>query len=281
MKPRTITLRSENSAFQHLETLRRNRNKRQKHREFVVEGVRQINHALRYNWTVRGFVYSRERPLSAWAEGILQASRAAVHFELPLRLLRKLSHKNEPSELLALLAMPEDDLSRIPLGERLLTVIADRPSSPGNLGTLIRSCDALRASGLVITGHAADLYDPETVSATTGSLFALPVIRLPSHQDLLPWFAAVTDALGGFQLIGSSATAEKTLAAHDFTPPTVLVVGNETTGLSAAYRELCHALVKIPMDGSATSLNVACAASIMLYEIDRQRRQGVIGGEPL
>jgi TrmH family RNA methyltransferase len=272
MAPRPVRIYSENNDFQHVETLRRNRVKRQRHREFFVEGVRPINLALEHGWEVRSFLYSREQPLSDWAEGILRRSQARAHLELPLDLLRKLSNKEETSELIAVVAMPPDDLSRIPIREEMLIVVFDRPASPGNLGTLLRSCDALGADGVVITGHAADVYSPETVSASTGSLFAVPVVRLPSVQDLLPWFETIQGGIGDFQIVGSSAKADAELSAHDLTRPTVLVVGNETWGLSASYRDLCDVIVSIPMHGSATSLNVACAASIMLYEVDRQRR---------
>jgi TrmH family RNA methyltransferase len=151
-------------------------------------------------------------------------------------------------------------------------MLFDRPASPGNLGTVIRSCDALNAAGLVITGHAADVYDPETISATTGSFFAVPVVRLPSLKELSPWLDEIAQTIGPFQIVGSSAKAEKDIATHDFTGPTLCMIGNETWGLSAAHKQLCQTLVKIPIYGSATSLNVASAASIMLYEIDRQRR---------
>jgi TrmH family RNA methyltransferase len=277
MSPKTVRIYSENDDYQYLEALRRNRVKRQRAREFVVEGVRQLNQALANGWTINAYLYSPDRPLSDWAAGILARSRARTHLELPLPLLEKLSGKDEASELLALVAMPDDDLARIPLGEDLLAVIFDRPASPGNLGTVIRSCDALGVHGLVVTGHAADLYDPETISATTGSLFALPVVRAPAPGDLLPWFETIRRTIGPFQLVGSSARATVELTRHDFTRPTILVVGNETWGLSAAYRELCDAIVTIPIGGSATSLNVACAASILLYEVGRQRRAGTGG----
>jgi TrmH family RNA methyltransferase len=263
---------SENNDFQYVDALRRRREKRHRQREFFVEGVRPINQALAHNWTINAFVYSRDRRLSDWAAGILARSRARMHIEVPLPLLDKLSNKAEPSEMIALVAMPDDDISRIPLGSDLSVVVFDRPASPGNLGTMIRSCDALRADGLVITGHAVDLYDPETISATTGSFFALPTVRVPSAGDLLPWFDAIRRAIGPFNVVGSSAKAAIDLSAHDFTQPTVLVVGNEMRGLSVAFEALCDTMVTIPIAGSATSLNVACAASIMLYEIDRQRR---------
>jgi tRNA G18 (ribose-2'-O)-methylase SpoU len=271
-KPRIVQIYSENNDFQYIETLRRKREKRQRQKEFFIEGVRPINQALAYDWTINAFVYARERHLSDWAKGILARSRAKTHFEVPLHLLEKLSNKAESSELLALVAMPEDTVARIPLTKELLVVIFDRPASPGNLGTIIRSCDALQAQGLIITGHAVDLYDPEVISASTGSLFALPVVRLPSHKELLPWFEVVKTTLGSFQLVGSDEDAEEEIAHHDFSGPTLLVVGNETWGMNAAYRELCDTVVKIPISGSASSLNVACATSILLYEIERQRR---------
>src|SRR5215467_8778869 len=115
MKPRVVRIYSENNAFQYVETLRRKREKRQRHREFFVEGVCHINQALKYDWTIRSFLYSHECPLSDWASGILKTSQAQIHFELPLRLLKKLSYKDEPSELLAIVRMPDDNLARIPI----------------------------------------------------------------------------------------------------------------------------------------------------------------------
>ena len=103
--------------------------------------------------------------------------------------------------------------------------------------------------------------------------FAVPVVRVPGPADLLPWFETIRRTIGPFQIVGSSAKATTDIAEHDFSKPTVLLVGNETWGLSAAFKELCDVMVTIPIGGSATSLNVACAASIILYEIDRQRRR--------
>ncbi len=273
MAPRIVKIYSENNEFQYIETLRRRREKRQRHKEFFIEGVRPINQALLYNWHIRAFVYSREKHLSDWAEGILARSQASEHYELRLPLLEKLSNKSEASELLALVTMAEDDLARVRIHEKLLVVIFDRPASPGNLGSIIRSCDALRADGLIITGHAVDLYDPETISASTGSFFALPTVRLPSQKELSPWLEGLRQQLPYVQIVGSSEDAITPIDQHDFTSPTLLVVGNETWGMSASYKELCDSMVGIPIYGSASSLNVANATSILLYEIDRQRRK--------
>ena len=183
---RIIKIYSENNDFQYAETLRRKREKRLRQREFFVEGVRPINQALKYNWHVRAWLYSREKPLSDWAENILRTSQAAVHYELPWHLHAKLSGKTEPSELIGLVRMPADDLARIPLTDQLLVVVFDRPASPGNLGTIIRSCDALHVDGLIITGHGVDLYDPETISATTGSFLPCRLCASPHKKNYFP-----------------------------------------------------------------------------------------------
>jgi TrmH family RNA methyltransferase len=272
MKPAVHKIHTNNSDFQYIETLRRNRVKRNKTQEFFVEGVRSIEQALSNHWEISAFVYSREKRLSDWAESILAGSPAKKHYELPAHLMKTLSQKEEPSELIAMVAMPGDDLARIPERENSLVLVLDRPILPGNIGTIIRSCDALRVDGLVITGHSADLYDPETIRATTGSFFAVPSVRLPSQRELLPWIERLKGRPRSLQVVGTSAKASIPLDEFDFTTPTLLVAGNETHGLSEAYRALCDAMVTIPMHGVASSLNLSSAVAIMLYEIDRQRR---------
>lgn len=271
MKATIIRIYTENAEFQHIETLRRNRTKRSRSGEFFVEGVRPINQALQHRWTINALVYSREKRLSDWAEGVIANAGAKILYELPAALMEKLSQKEEASELLAIVAMPADAVSRIPARDSLLAVVFDRPASPGNLGTVIRSCDALGVDGLIITGHAVDLYDPETIRATTGSFFSVPMVRLPSHTELIPWLDGLRRRFGSLRVVGTSAKATIPVYKHDFTAPTVLLIGNENHGLSESYRALCDVMVTIPMAGSATSLNVACATSILLYEVARQR----------
>lgn len=272
--PQVIKIFSENAQFQIFDALKRNREKRNRLQSFIVEGVRNINNAVKYGWSIQSFLYSRERRLSKWATTILQESQAQTHYDLPQKLLEKLSSKEETSELLAVIKIKKDDIHSIPLNSRLLIVLFDRPASPGNLGTLIRSCDAMGVHGLIITGHAVDLYSPETISAATGSLFALPIVRLASHENLIPWIEEIKKRFPNLQIVGTDEKGVNNIESHNFTIPTVLLVGNETWGLSAAYKALSDTIVNIPMQGSASSLNVSCAASIVLYEIHRQRMHG-------
>ncbi|MGI8967814.1 MAG: TrmH family RNA methyltransferase [Chloroflexota bacterium] len=269
---KSIRLHSANNDFQRIEVLRRNRQKRQHYGEFFVEGVRPINLALRHGWDIQAFVYSSERGLSDWAKDILRNSTARKHFDLPDRLAEQLSGKTDASELMAIVRMPEDDPSRIPRTSNPLVVVFDRPSSPGNLGSLIRSSDALGVDGLLITGHGADLYDPETISASRGSLFALPTVRVAGPRELDACLRLLRQTHTGVSVIAMDEEADVDIWSADLSGPTVLLLGNEKWGLSAGMKELATVMTRIPMEGAASSLNVAAAGSIALYEIRRQRR---------
>jgi len=272
LNSRLLKVSSANTAYQRLDVLLRNRTKRHRYGEFVVEGVRAINSALAAGWTIRSFVYPRDRQLSRWAMSILEASTADTHLEMAPELFETISRKDEPSELVAVAAIKPDSTDRIAVEPGMLVVVVDRPASPGNLGTLIRSCDAFGVSGVIVTGHGVDLYDPATVRASVGSFFSVPCVALPSHRELGEWVSDVRRALPGLTVAGTSARGSVELRDHDWTGEVMLVVGNETAGLSHAYREMCDALVRIPMRGTTTSLNAAVAASIVLYEVDAQRR---------
>lgn len=277
MKPKIKKIFSENNDFQRVEVIKKNREKRNKYNEFFVEGVKSINYAIENKWDIRSFIYSKEKPLSEWANNILNNSKAETHLELPLKLMDKLSDKDEEtSEIFAVVSMPNNDLSRIKIKEDMLVVVFDRPSSHGNLGTLIRSCEALKVDGLIVTGHAVDLFDPKTIRASMGTFFTVPTIRLQSHNDLVSWFDEIRNQFPDFQIVGSTNKSDILIEEIDLTNPMALLIGNETYGLSNNYKEICDKLVKIPMYGKITSFNVSCAASIMLYEVDRQRRNIVI-----
>lgn len=268
-----VTIYSENNVFQLADTLKRNRKKRVSEGLFFVEGVLALNFAAQFGWQVDTFLFSTQRGLSGWARDMLKNVPARQHVDMPQALLQKLSDKEEEtSELMALIAMRPNDLGRISAGPDLLAVVFDRPSSHGNLGTILRSCEALKANGLILTGHAVDLYDPKVIRASMGTFFAVPAVRLDAPEPLMQWFSSLSQRLAGFQIIGTSAKGQRLIDEADLRRPTALLLGNETWGLSAAYKELCHELVRIPMYGTITSLNVSCAASILLYEADRQRR---------
>jgi TrmH family RNA methyltransferase len=263
---------SRNARFQQWEALLGHRAKRQRQGAFIVQGVRPVTLAVRHGWPVRELLYKADAVLSRWARETLAAGGAAQRVAVSAELMHELGGKDDDvPELLAVVALPGDELTRIPAGPALLTVVFDRPASPGNVGTLIRSADAFGASGVIITGHAADVYDPRSVRASTGSLFALPVVRAPSHRPVLDWVATIRAAGTPVTIVGADEGGRRDAADVDLTGPAVLLIGNEAAGLSAGWREACDELARIPMLGTASSLNAAAAASVLLYESARQR----------
>ncbi len=272
MTPELLHITSRNSAFQVLQSLATNRQKRHATRTFLLEGVRPINTARAHGWRFEAVIVPRGATPSRWASDVIDQVSVSVRYEMAPELMRELSGKTQSSELLAVVRMQDDDLGRIRLAPDLLVAVLDRPSNPGNLGTLIRSCDAFGVHGVVVTGHAVDLYDPATITASRGSVFAIPVVRMASHTDVSAWVGEVRAAVGTCQVVGADEQASVRVFDHDFRAPTVMVFGNETAGLSRAYRDLCDTWVQIPIEGSATSLNVAVAASVVFYEVSRQRR---------
>jgi TrmH family RNA methyltransferase len=267
-RPPVLRVTTRNAAFQQWQALLSNRVKRQRSGQFLIQGVRPITLAVDHGWPVHAMIYDLSRPLSRWARDMLAASGARRVAMAP-ELLAELGEKEGGiPEMVAVAAIPPDDFSRIPQSPELLAVAFDRPASPGNIGTLIRSADAFGAHGLIVTGHAADPYDPKSVRASTGSLLAVPVIRAASHADVISWVRATAATM-----IGTDENGAADIAGVDLTGPAVLVIGHEATGLSAAWRQACDVIARIPITGAASSLNAAGAATVILYEAARQRRK--------
>lgn len=260
-------IRSEDAELQLLEALRHNRRKREQRGEFLVEGVQAINRALAADWPVRTALVPEGLARSPWAEATL--ARVGDVTTVRVDLFERLADREEPPELLLVARIPPADLAAVPRPTDGVVVVVDRPARPGNLGTIIRTADALGAAAVLTTGHGAHVYDPQTIRASVGSLFALPVVPVSGNDALRDWVAAwraeaeltvyATDEEGDVALRPGVALAR----------PAVLLLGTERTGLARALRELADVTLAIPMagGGSATSLNVAVAHGIALHHL--------------
>lgn len=264
---------SKNAAYQKFYVLKSNRNKRYKYNEFLVEGVRNINEAIKNHWEIVSFIYSGECKLSDWAKGILNNVKTEVNYELTAKLMSDISSKEDTSELLAIVKMRNDDLSSLYNAKNPLIAVFDRPSNKGNLGTIIRSCDSFGIDGLIITGHGVDLYEPNVITSSMGSFFNMPVFRVSDNKTMFDFFEKMKNKFPGFQIVGTTAHKEKPIYEIDFTVPTVFMIGNETDGLNKTFKQCCDVLMTIPMSekSSASSFNVGCAATVFFYEAIRQR----------
>ncbi len=266
-------LKTKNDLYQKFETLKRNRQKRYACGEFFVEGVRNLNYAVQDGWEISHLLYTSERPLSDWAKNYLQTVKTICNYDLPAAFMAELSGKTDASELLAVVKMRPDTVDRFPKRQNPLFVLFDRPSNHGNLGTILRSCDSFGVDGLLITGHAVDLYDPEVIGASMGSFFHLPTVRMPAKEQVLSFIATQKAEHPNFLTVGTTAHRQHPIDTVDLRVPLLWMIGNETDGLCRAFKEICDIQATIPMApaSAASSFNVACAATVMLYETVRQR----------
>lgn len=281
---KNIYIGKRNASYQQLQGLKDNRTKRLRQGAFFVEGVRNINQAIAADWKIRSFI-SSENSLSNWAEDILATVKTTVNYQLSKELAAELSGKEDISELMAVVEMKKtqrwldaetDGSAGQPAAENPLLVLFDRPGNKGNLGTILRTCDALGADGLILTGHGVDLYDPEVLQASMGSFFRVPVWQVESNEELDVFLEQLRTKYPSLQLVGTTSRREKPIYTQQLTGPVMILLGNETMGLSHRYKEIADVLCSIPMaeTSSASSLNVGCAASILLYEVARQRGMG-------
>lgn len=265
-----------NATFQYWQTLLTNRTKRNRAGEMLVQGVRPISLVLESALEVRAVLKSRSATRSDWAtRAIIAAEQAgAAQYLVDPELMRELGEKDDDApEVLFVVAIPADDFARLQAGSDALFVALDRPASPGNVGSIIRSVDALGGHGVVITGHAADPYDPKALRASTGSTIMTPAVRASSIRPVLDWVQQLRADGVDLQIVGTDEGGTVDVWDVDLTRPTLIVTGNEHAGMSAAWREACDVLTRIPMTGHASSLNAANATTALLYEALRQRSQ--------
>lgn len=267
-----INITTKNNDYQKFEVLKTNRNKRYRYRQFLVEGVRSLNEAVNNGWHICSLIYDKSH-LSDWAKDMIHKVKTETNYNLAPMLLKELSGKEDTSELMAVIEMRNDSLEDIQLSANPFIVLFDRPSNKGNLGTMIRSCDAMGADLLIITGHAVDLYEPDVVVAAMGSFFNLPVVRVEDNQKLYQYIEGLKSQYPGFTVAGTTAHKENPIYHTDLSGPVLLMMGNETMGLNKAFKEYCDILCTIPMSehSYASSFNVSCAGAILMYEITRQR----------
>ncbi|MFD1954352.1 TrmH family RNA methyltransferase [Paenibacillus thailandensis] len=229
--------------------------------QFLIEGIHLVKEALLAGAAIRAIVYDADRgvPLeleSFAGQGEWIAASPAV--------MAKCTGTDSPPPVFAAVDKPQRDDAAL-FAENSLVVVLDGVRDPGNVGTIIRGADAAGADAVVLGKGCVDLYNPKTVRSTMGSLFHLPVVEA-DLAELLPQAKA-----RGIKLVGTSLQARHTCYSYDWKQPSWMLFGSENDGLSPSSLEAVDEAVIIPMKGKAESLNVAMAATVLLYEALRQR----------
>lgn len=264
--PRQITAFS-NPLVKHARDLRDRRHRRAAG-QFLAEGLRILTEAHDAGRLPRQLFFAAagaHHPLAVRLIGAVEAAGGEA-IETTPDILAKLSGKDNPQSVIGVFddfATTLDSLDRAAAG---IWLVAERLRDPGNLGTILRTGDAVGAGGLILIGECVDPFSVEAVRASMGALFTVPVVRC-EWDAFRAWLRA-----GPGTLVGLSLQTEHGYRDGDYPAPTFLLTGNEAQGLPREYEAACDLLVKLPMLGKADSLNAAVATAVMAYEVLARQR---------
>ncbi len=235
---------------------------------FLAEGLRILAEARDSGQLPEIIAFSAEGATHPLAAKIIAETEAAGGdaIETDPDILTKMSGKDNPQMLIGAYKQPETALEAIDRSASDLWIVAQALRDPGNIGTILRTGDAVGAGGLILIDDHADPYSVEAVRASMGAIFTQQIATARWDQ-FVPWMRS-----GPGQLIGTSLNTNLDYLGAAYQSPAFLLIGNESQGLPRAYEEQCDLLVKIPMAGRADSLNAAVACAVMAFQIRAQWR---------
>ncbi|MAJ28993.1 rRNA methyltransferase [bacterium TMED181] len=274
MNPEEILTSLQNPRIKALVRLR-DRRDRDRERQFVIEGFREISRAVEAKLPLAEVFTCPELYLGSQEHELLgnAASKCGAQIcHVSREVFQKISYRDRPDGLIARAPKPEWGLNRwdklittSESGQAPLFIVAQSIEKPGNLGTLLRTSDAAAVSGLIVVDRCTDLFNPNVVRASVGTLFTVPVAEC-SSEEALQWFRE-----NNIRLVATSPDAPSAYTDTDLSGPIAIVMGSEQYGLDDRWLAETDLQVSIPMAGSADSLNVAMATAVVLFESLRQR----------
>lgn len=245
-----------------------NRKHRREQGAFVVEGIQPVWRAVTAGWEIETLVVDPGlRPDSPAAAMVVDLETRGVRVaRLSQDLFERLSSRDGSPGLAAIVRSRQASLADLHPSPDAVYVALHQIGNPGNLGTIIRTADAVGGAGVILIGETTDPYAPTAVKASMGSLFALNVVPVPTPEPFLTWAEA-----NGIDVIAACGQAEVAHWSTSYRPPLALLLGSEGEGLPADLLARADKRIKVPMTGTAESLNVAAAAAILLYEVRRHQ----------
>lgn len=259
--PRQVTAFS-NATVKRLRSLRDKKHRREEGL-FLAEGLRILAEARDSGLLPEIIAFSAEGARHPLAAEIIAATEAAggEAIETSADILSKMSGKDNPQMVLGAFRQPDTSLDRIDRSFAPIWLCAQALRDPGNIGTILRTGDAVGAGGLILIDDCADPFSVEAVRASMGAIFTQQV-SAARWDDFLGWLRG-----GPGQLVGTSLNTDSDYLEAEYRQPCFILIGNEQQGLPQAYEAECDSLVKIPMAGRADSLNAAIAAAVMAFAV--------------
>lgn len=233
---------------------------------FLAEGLKLVIDALDLGWTIRTLVFAKAGKGNPLVETVAArtVARGGLVLEVSEKVIAAITRRDNPQMVVGVFEQRLMPLGSVKPAGNDVYVALDRVRDPGNLGTVIRTADAVGAKGVILIGDTTDPFAIETVRATMGSVFAVPVSR-GSEAEFLAWRKGFAGLVVGTHLKGAVDYRSLDYASG----PVVLLMGNEQAGLTDALADACDRLVRIPQAGRADSLNLAVATGVMLFEVRR------------
>ena len=259
MRIETITS-AQNPKIKNLLLLQEKSKARREQGLFVVEGRRELEHALEAGFTTRTVFVCPEIAGDSAIPGL-----TGNLVEIPETLYRKVAYRESTEGIIAEMECRERRLEDLPLGENPLVVVLESVEKPGNLGAVLRSADAARADAVIVCDPLTDLWNPNLIRASLGGIFTVPTV-CASSAETIGWLQA-----HGIRILTAQLQDSSWYYDTDMTGGTALVMGTESTGLTDIWRRAADAHIRIPMLGRLDSLNVSVSAASLLFEAVRQR----------
>ena len=235
-------------------------------KSFMAEGLKLVIDALDLGWTIRTLVYSKAAKGKPMVEKVAARTVAAggLVLEVSEKVMSAITRRDNPQMVAGVFEQRWTALRDVNPAGSETWVALDRVRDPGNLGTIIRTADAAGASGVILVGDCTDPFSLETVRATMGSLFAVPLVKT-TPAEFLRWKKEC-----GARLVATHLAGAVDYRTIDYrSKPVVLMMGNEQSGLPDDLAGAADALARIPQVGRADSLNLAVATGVMLFEVRR------------
>ncbi len=244
------------------------RSERDKIKKFIIEGYREIKRAHASRWPISCLLFSEQHFLGENEKELIESiAKNAEVISCSNKVFEKISYRDRPDGLIAIAPIIRKDLESfvLPKDKPALIIVAEAIEKPGNLGTILRSADAAGVDCLIVSDKCTDIFNPNVVRASVGTLFTVPVFETDGN-DALKWLKERDVAI-----VAATPHASIVYTQVDLTKSVAIAVGTEQLGLSDLWMKKASIQVKIPMLGDADSLNVATATTLLLYEAVRQR----------
>ncbi len=234
---------------------------------FIIEGMKIVEECINNKYPLEDIIYSDELLNIRGGEELFDRIRNYNKLiNVPSKLFKEISDTETPQWIMATAKFKKNSIEEIEKSKNPFILLLEEIQDPGNMGTIIRTADAFNIDGIIVTAGSVDVYNPKVVRSTMGSIFRTPIYHISNKLEFIEKLK-----IQGYRIYSTSLEAKKHIHEIDFNDASIILIGNESRGVSDSISSLADELIKIPILGGAESLNVGIASSIIMYEAMRQR----------